>query len=58
VLNILARRRDPGPAPPIHTPAALSLRHAPVADCARYDELRSAWLIFYTVNRQDIDYKC
>ena len=42
VLNILARRRDPGPAPPIHTPAALSLRHAPVADCARYDALRSA----------------
>jgi len=41
VLNILARRRDPGPAPPIHTPAALSLRHAPVADCARYDALRS-----------------
>jgi transposase len=42
VLNILARRRDPGPAAPIHTPAALSLRHAPVADCARYDSLRSA----------------
>ena len=42
VLNILARARDPGPAPPIHTPAALSLRHAPVADCARYDSLRSA----------------
>jgi hypothetical protein len=42
VLNILARRRDPGPAPPIHTPAALSLRHAPVGDCARYDSLRSA----------------
>src|SRR5271169_2119247 len=42
VLNILARRRDPGPAPPIHTPAALSLRHTPVADCARYDSLRSA----------------
>jgi len=41
VLNILARRRDPGPVPPIHTPAALSLRHAPVADCARYDQLRS-----------------
>ena len=31
VINILARRSDPGPAPPIHTPAALSLRHAPVA---------------------------
>jgi hypothetical protein len=42
VLNILARRSDPGPAPPIHTPVALSLRHAPVADCARYDTLRSA----------------
>jgi hypothetical protein len=41
VLNILARRSDPGPAPPIHTPSALSLRHAPVADCARYDSLRS-----------------
>jgi transposase len=42
VLNILARRRDTGPAPPILTPAALHLRHAPVADCARYDTLRSA----------------
>jgi hypothetical protein len=42
VLNILARRRDPGPAAPIHTPAALRLRHPPVADCDRYDALRSA----------------
>ena len=42
VLNILARRSDPGPPPPIQTPAALSLRHAPVADCARYDQLRGA----------------
>jgi hypothetical protein len=42
VLNILARRRDPGPSAPIMTPAALRLRHAPVADCARYDQLRSA----------------
>ncbi|MFZ1964875.1 MAG: IS21 family transposase [Roseiarcus sp.] len=42
VLNILARQRDPGPSAPIHTPASLRLRHAPVADCARYDELRSA----------------
>ena len=42
VLNILARRSDPGPPPPIHIPAALGLRHAPVADCARYDSLRSA----------------
>ena len=42
VINILARRRDPGPAATILTPAALRLRHAPVADCARYDSLRSA----------------
>ena len=40
VLNILARQRDPGPAATILTPAALTLRHAPVADCARYDNLR------------------
>jgi hypothetical protein len=40
VLNILARRRNPEPPPTIFTPAALTLRHAPVADCARYDNLR------------------
>ena len=42
VLNILARHRDPGPAATIMTPDALRLRHAPIADCARYDQLRSA----------------
>src|SRR5271165_4382889 len=42
VINILARQRDPGPAATIMTPNALQLRHAPVADCARYDQLRSA----------------
>jgi transposase len=42
VLNILARRRDPGPAATILTPEALRLHHAPVADCARYDRLRRA----------------
>ena len=42
IINILARQRDPGPAAPIMTPDALRLRHAPVADCARYDQLRSA----------------
>jgi len=42
ILNILARQRDPAPAAPIHTPAALRLRQAPIADCARYDHLRSA----------------
>ena len=40
VLNILARQRDPGPPATILTPAALTLPHAPVADCARYDNLR------------------
>jgi hypothetical protein len=40
ILNILARRRDPEPVAPIFTPEALRLRHAPVADCARYDQLR------------------
>jgi hypothetical protein len=42
VLNILARHRDPGPAATILTPDALRLRHAPLADCARYDRLRRA----------------
>jgi hypothetical protein len=42
ILNILARKKDPGPAVTIMTPEALRLRHAPVADCARYDSLRSA----------------
>ena len=42
ILNILARRRDPGPVAPIFTPEALRLRHAPIADCAKYDSLRRA----------------
>jgi transposase len=41
ILNILARRRDPGPVPTIPAPDALTLRHPPRADCARYDQLRS-----------------
>ena len=40
VLNILARRRDPGRPATILTPAALTLNHPPAADCARYDNLR------------------
>jgi hypothetical protein len=40
ILNILARQRDPGPPITIRTPAALALRHEPVADRARYDNLR------------------
>lgn len=41
ILNILARRRDPGPPVTIMTPEALRLQHAPIADCNRYDSLRS-----------------
>jgi hypothetical protein len=41
ILNILARRRDPGPPLTILTPDALKLQHMPLADCARYDQLRS-----------------
>ena len=41
IINILARQRDPGPAATILTPDALRLRHAPLADCAKYDQLRS-----------------
>jgi transposase len=40
VLNILARQRDPGPPATILTPAALTLRYAPIAGCGRYDNLR------------------
>jgi hypothetical protein len=42
VLNILSRRRDPGPLATILTPDALRLGHLPTADCARYDSLRKA----------------
>jgi hypothetical protein len=42
VINILARRREPEPPVTITTPDALRLRHAPAADCARYDRLRRA----------------
>jgi transposase len=42
ILNILSRQRDAGPSATILTPEALRLRHAPSADCARYDQLRSA----------------
>src|ERR1700678_1862365 len=42
IIHIRARRRDPGPVAPIFTSDALKLQHAPVADCARYDQLRRA----------------
>jgi Transposase and inactivated derivatives len=42
ILNILARRREPDAPLTIMTPDALRLRHAPTADCTRYDRLRSS----------------
>jgi hypothetical protein len=42
VLNILSRHREPAPAVTIMAPDALRLRHAPLADCTRYDRLRRA----------------
>jgi len=42
VLNILSRHREPASAVTIMTPDALRLRHAPLADCTRYDSLRRA----------------
>ena len=42
ILNILARQREPTTPVTILTPEGLRLRHEPVADCARYDSLRSA----------------
>jgi transposase len=40
ILNILARRREPPRPEAITTSQALALKHAPIADCARYDLLR------------------
>jgi hypothetical protein len=40
VLAILARKRQPPAPPSIATPEALKLKTEPVADCARYDNLR------------------
>jgi transposase len=40
ILNILARQRESAPVPSIQIPEALTLRHVPTADCARYDQLR------------------
>jgi hypothetical protein len=42
ILNILARSRDPGRPDNILAPAGLALRHAPIANCSRYDSLRRA----------------
>ena len=41
VLNILARRTAPAPVANVLTPHALALGQPPLADCARYDRLRS-----------------
>jgi transposase len=40
ILTVLARQRQPPPAPSITTPDALRLRIEPSADCGRYDSIR------------------
>ena len=44
ILNALARRQQTKAAAPISTPERLALRLPPIADCARYDALRSTSL--------------
>jgi transposase len=44
ILNALARRQQTNAAAPISTPERLALRLRPIADCARYDALRSTSL--------------
>jgi transposase len=41
ILNALARRQQEAPAQPIAMPARLALNLPPIADCARYDRLRT-----------------
>lgn len=41
IINALARRQQPQPPPPIMTPERLTLSSPPVADCGRYDRLRT-----------------
>jgi transposase len=41
ILNVLARRQQATPAAPIAVPERLRLTMPPIADCARYDALRS-----------------
>ena len=40
ILTVLARQRQPAPAPSITTPDALRLKIEPAADCGRYDSIR------------------
>jgi hypothetical protein len=41
VLNVLARQQQPEASAPIMTPERLALKVPPLADCARYDVLRT-----------------
>jgi hypothetical protein len=42
ILNVLSRRQQAAPATSIAVPERLRLAMPPIADCARYDALRSA----------------
>ena len=41
ILNALARKQQNEPPLSIATPARLALSLPPIADCARYDQLRA-----------------
>jgi transposase len=42
ILNFLARSQAAAPTGPVQTPESLQLKHMPLPDCARYDNLRPA----------------
>jgi hypothetical protein len=48
ILNVLARRQPQTASAPIETPARLSLKITPMADCARYDRLRDVGAVHGT----------
>ena len=48
ILNVLARRQPQAASAPIETPACLSLKITPLADCARYDSLRTTGAVHGT----------
>jgi hypothetical protein len=48
ILNVLARQQPQAASAPIETPACLSLKITPLADCARYDSLRTTGAVHGT----------
>jgi hypothetical protein len=51
-------RRDPSPNRGARSPSQQDWRDTMLDAQALADRYVAVWLIFYTVNRQGIDYKC